>query len=133
MYSYLPTSAVQIPGRTPRFPWTLAHFPGHPKIFLARYIIYMKYTNNIVCPLTANLCQWNRSQKCKISCTVMENLIKLLISPGIPFWNRKYSTNSHRKWWYYYYSSNLGNVKILSSREKIPGQMESIPGRLDRV
>ena len=30
-------------------------------------------------------------QKCKIFCTVMENLIKLLISPGIPFWNRKYS------------------------------------------
>ena len=28
-----------------------------------------------------------------IFCREIENLIKLLISPGIPFWNRKYSTN----------------------------------------
>ena len=27
----------------------------------------------------------------KVFCTVMENLIRFLISPGIPLWNRKYS------------------------------------------
>ena len=46
-------------------------------------------------------------QKCEIFCILMENRIKLLIRPGIPFWKRKYSTNLHRKWWLYYSSNNL--------------------------
>ena len=46
--AYLPTSAIQIPGRTPKCPWTLAHFYRHHKQFsllaeLHRYIIYIKY------------------------------------------------------------------------------------------
>ena len=61
-------------------------------------------------------------QKCKIFCTVMENLIKLLISPGIPFWNRKYSLIC---------TESAGNIIIVVTwamsnsyiaEKKIPGQ-----------
>ena len=53
--TYLPTSAIQIPGRTPKFPWTLAHFPRDPNKFsslaeLPWYIIYMKYTKSNCMP-----------------------------------------------------------------------------------
>ena len=63
----------------------------------------------------------------------MKFFIRLLISPGIPFGNRKYLLIC---------TESGGNIIIVMiwamsksyvPEKKIPGQMESIPGRLDKV